>query len=358
MSYTVRVPSLPPVTKAPVPMNVARNGVTAGGYSVQQNIAAYANALLGRTVKKVLFEQHARPILLPLGLSGSYVWGRFAGHTSPGVARVRFEVSMCPGSTSGSPPNPIKVVLDQETGLTGSGTTSTPATIFATELATAIAPERYSTQYVDFDITPDQDYRWTLTAYDGMRVFSASLYELPRETADPSTVTGAVDSTLISTGQAVCDETVEDVLVCADKLWRRGGPRLFGWADACFTSFGLAINSATYVNAFDNGVTTVSSTSPGFPVRLQYHHSLDSTNVGVTFYAYAKMAAAGTGSIRFFSVDGTTLATIAVSGANTWYTATGTMVGTNATDKIDVHIKGDGADRIEVRALGAFRYVT
>lgn len=357
MSYTVRIPHLPPITKGPVPLNVARNRVTAGGPATQQQIAAFANGLLGKVAKKVLFE---RSFLLPLQFTGSQVIGRFAGHTSPGVSRARFEVVCMSGSTTSSPPQPIKTTLGQETGLTGAGTTSTPVTLFGADLAASDAPNGYFTSLADFDITADQDYRWTVTTHDGMRVLSCSLYELPRDTVDPSAVTGAVDSTLIGSGLAVCDETIEDVLVCAEKLWKRGGPRLFTWAYDRQSVMGSAsTSSATYVNAFDTSVTTVSATSPGFPVRLQYHHSLDSNNVGVTFYAYGAMfPAAGTGDVKFLDAAGNTLATINIaSTTNAWYTSTGTMDGTNSTDKIDVHIRGDGTNTILLESAGAFRHV-
>ncbi len=357
----IRVPPLRPITKAPIPLSVVRNGVGCGAHATQANIADYANGLLRKTVKKVLFQKSIRPAILQTNWSGTYTVGIFAGHTSPGVSRARFEIVAVPGSTNASPPNPVKVILSQETGLTGTGTTSTPATIYTTELSSTISPDRYSTQYADFTILPDQDYRWTVTLYDGARAFSMCLYELPEDSVNPSTDAGAVDTSLIQVGQAVCDETVSDILTCADKLWRRGGPPLFGASGS--TDFSPQIlyarTSTTYANTLDQSVTTVSSSSPGYPVRVQNQHSFDSINVPCVFYTRAKMAAgAGSGDIRILDNSGTVLATINVTGTSyTWYTATFSLDGTKSADKIDVQLRGDGANDLHVVCYGAFRHV-
>lgn len=357
-TYTIRVPHLPPITKAPVPMSVVRNRTTAGGYATQANIAAFANGLLGRVAKKVLFSQNIAEDMTQSSVVGTWIWGTYAGHTSPAATRARFEVVMIPGDTGSSPLVPMKVVLTQETGLTGAGSSSTAATLHRSELGSGSRPASWSTSYVDFDIDPDQDYRWTVTALDGARPITCSLYELPIDYVDPASVTGAVDSTLISTQLAVTDESIEDILVCVDKLWRRSGPRLFSKSNPVATSGGIGggRTTASYANVFDQSVTTVSSTSPGFPVRLQYHHSLDSTDVPVRFWVRGRCVS-GSGDVRFFDAAGNTLATITVSGTTTVdYTADAVMNGTNSTDKIDIHFKGDGTHQLEIGSICAWRH--
>ncbi len=343
---------------APVPLNYVRNGVVTPGELA--SALSLANFQVARGRRKRLFSKAFNPSDAPTNFATDKSTCRFAGRTSPGATRARLHVVAVPPNSSTSPVSgDIFLQLSQETGLTGAGTTTVPVTFYDNGDSTSVAPDDYHEFKEDFDIDGDQEYRWTIHVGNGFRVFSMTLYELGDETLDTDVTASAVDTVPIGVGQKILGSAISDAQDSLHTLWKRSAPSLITWSASAETGPGTGYTSTTFANIFDTSITSYTSSSPGFKAKTKYHHSLDSADVGVTMYAYAKVGSAGTCNVRFIGNGSTVIGTMAVtSTTNTWHTTTGVLDGDEDEYKLDIQIAGSGSVDVVVLAAGMFRHKT
>jgi hypothetical protein len=336
------------------PLDFARNGIGPPGSWTREYAGEYLNQLAAGRLK-VPFQKH-----IPHGRhanasdSPADTW-RFAFHSSPLATELTIRMVLAPTTVATAA---ASATWTSETGLTGSGTTAVhPAVQSRAAEASKDPPSNWYEATARCPISSDTDYRFTLAVDDGAFVISATAYETPRTSLDTATDTLSVDPRPFVDGQPIYDAQAVDFLAALDKQWKRGRAHLGSWCVDAVTA--ETRTSATYANLWNQSVTAyraydAAPSSPGWIVTPAYRDSLDSTNVACVGYCYASQAAA-TGNVRFVGASGT-LATIAITGAATWYSTTFNLSGATATDKIEVMIAGSGAAAVSLYAAGAFIY--
>ena len=341
------------------PVNWARNGIAPPGPGAA-DLAGYLNFLMGARVK-TLFAKFIDPTVPAGSPQTDQAYWTFACHTSPLATEVEVRLVVLPLSSAASGVTSY-AYWSTETGLTGSGTTAARARMYCSSAVTGSAPD----QYVElgpqrFAVTADQDYRFTLHCQNGMRVLGATVYEVPRVTLDTSSDTNGVDSTKLYHNAHVHDAQTLAVVTAASKIWKRSGGPIFAWAANQRSDLDADARQITCGGANENLLDTTrtawTAAGPGFWCYPQYRDSLDSTNVGVVAWSLAHMSA-GTGDMKLlFTRNGATVASITVTATSaTWQTATGTLTGANATDKIDVVLQTTGTGTGYVWSCGMFYY--
>lgn len=346
-------PSALPTAAIDNVLNVMRHGVAPVG-AHHQILGQRLNALLGRK-KKVLFRKSIEAAQVSTSTGDVVTWVT-AFHTGPITSELGIDYVYVSPLNANQSSNPY-AYWATETGLAGTGTTAAAPKLYCADntTGTPTTPGMYRHARQVTTVTADTDYRAELHTNNGARVLSCTLYELRRDSVDTATDTDAADTTRALGGLVIDDVASNDVLSAGSAWWRRGQPAIFSWCQAA----GAAVTrtSATLANICDQTVTAYSAASPGFAAVPHRRHSGDSTSVGCMFWCKASQAA-GSGSVRLVGQNGT-LATIAISGATaTWYSAAFNLLGTDATDKLDVLIAGSGAADVAVYAAGAFFYNT
>jgi len=210
-------------------------------------------------------------------------------------------------------------------------------------------------------LTGGADYTFELHQYDGIRIQSFTIYENVRATL--STVDDTViDSPKFTEGSPIYNRDVLDLLAALDVAWRQMGTNHLAWSINNTTAETMTGTMET--NILDGTYTTNgwTSTSKGFYAQAKYHDSEDTRaaslyRVPVVLWAYASATVAGTGKVKFRTGTGSGdyIASIdAIAGAG-WYTVTGYLNGSNASDKID--ITGTGSDPstlVSIYAAGCY----
>jgi hypothetical protein len=281
---------------------------------------------------------------------------RFACHTGPFATRVRIAMVTYP-ATSRSSGGDSKAYWVMETGITGSGTTTTGSNTYQTKIYTAHAADNFDYVVQEFTVSSDSDYRFVLHQLNAYSVVSVEAYELSRSTLDTTTDTNVIDTRQIAAGLPITTVTTNKIYALADKLWKRGGHPLFVWNMDGASA--LAKTNTSAANFID-GTTTPTSTTLGFPINIPFSGSLDSSDVGIVFWTNAYVSA-GTGTITLRDQAGTVMATISVTATSaTWQSTTGNLAdfaGTTPTTRLEVYASVTAANTLNIHALGAFMHV-
>lgn len=281
---------------------------------------------------------------------------RFACHTGPFATTVRIVTVGYPASSFAS--GDSKAWWVSETGLTGSGTTSTGSIAYSTGLYTANAVSNMWTVTQEFTVTRDQDYRFTLHQVNAFAVVSVSAFEVARPVLDTTADTLAIDTTEIAALAPITSDTANSILALSDKLWRRGGHSLWCWSVDGATPLG--ITASTAANILD-GTTTPTSTTMGQIVQVPYAGSLDSSAVACVLWLNAYVSnALATGTVTLRDQTGTILGTISVTGTSaTWYSTTVNLVdgsGGVPTTRLELYASVTATYTLNVHAFGCFMY--
>lgn len=333
-----------------LPINWARNGIAPSGNDAHL-IADFANFLLaGR--KKRLFSKIIRPTACVTSTADITTW-RWACHTGPVTLTLHCRWVVIP--SSGADSNSItQAYLIGTTNLTGGGTATTFDSVAVDDSKTGtIVPSDVRVIERDITVLPDQDYRFEVHLVNGMRVIGLTVEETPRLELDTATDTAAVESTLLAQALSVLDVTEADFFAALDKIWKRNGKQLF--TDSVAGTTPVTRISATKANWIDQAQLAWATNTPGHPVVAQYCGSLDSSSVSTMFYCYASMAS-GTGKVTFVGQNGSVAVINVTSPTPQFWTKSGDLLSTDASDKIDVCIEGDGANALSLYQAGAFLY--
>ncbi len=348
-------PSLIYPLSLPHALDWIRNGEVPSGNRARKLSELY-NTILGW--RKKSFSKSILPTQA-LNTGGDQATWRFAMHTSPVTSQLALEWVYAATGTFHATPTQPNFYVNTETGLTGSGTSTDHDPVYASGILASTADTEpdlwYSTRQL-INVDPDTDYRITVHNVSFMRVLGLVVQEMPKLVMDTSTDTGSIDTSAFYATGAVTGTAYADVTGAAAKVWKRCGPQVFSWSVDAQTA--ITRNPGSFVNLLDSSVTTFSASSPGFPAEVDYHGSLDSSNVPCVVYCYAGTDS-GTGKVRWID-DAGTLATIDVSGAAAWYSTTCNLrdvAAATPTTKVDVHVLGPGGgNNLSVYAAGMFLY--
>jgi hypothetical protein len=351
--------TVPPVPPEGIPANRFFNGVGPHAPDIRE-LGDYLNGLLARR-PRILYSHYVwRPYTTADATDRETQ--RFACHTGPLANKVRITCVGYPAQARAA--SDSYAYWELETALTGTGTTTTGASVFGSGLyaSDAAAEANFFSSFTqEFDVEPDTDYRFQLHQINAFDVVSVVAYEVPRAVLDSAEDSPIVNVTRISQGAGIygAPGTVKELHAVADKLWRRGGHPLMYWSRDGATA--LATTAGTAANIIDE-TTTPASTTYGWPVKLSYSGSLDSGNVGVVFWVNAFISnALGTGTITLRDQANNVIATATVTGTTqAWYSATGTLSdasGATPTTRLEVYAEISGGYTLSVHAFGCFQYV-
>ncbi len=337
-----------------------RNGVGPPGSGMTE-IAAYANTVLGRRMRRI-FTKYDAPTDVLNGHTATWPTWRCATHTSPNGTRLRFTTIVCPAEYGAPDPR-----FNWDATISGGATASAATWHQATTVTagTTINPSDFKvvTQYLT--VQGDTTYEIVLNLYDGMRVVGAGVWEMPSPSLD-TTADQAVDSTQFGRGMGVEDADALDLLAAVEYAWKRQGSQYIAWskttgATAVATAVYVSRGTNTLVNLLDQSITAWASTSPGFRASPLNRGSFESNNVGTKFAAFCQIVtgAAGAASVQLHHDNsGTALVSLTPTTTLGWRYGSCNLDATQSLEKYDVMIKGPGgADEVRVYAVSLFDYV-
>lgn len=319
------------------------------------------NMLLGRR-GRVLFRKYVKTRYTTASATDNSTL-RFACHTGPLAETIRIVTVGYPASVLAASDSYAYWVM--ETELTGTGTSTTGESVFASGLYTAHAADNFTGPIVqEFAVEPDTAYRFTLHQINAYAVQSVVAFEVPRTILDTSQDSPVVDTSRIGQGKPITTATAAQILASSASLADHGMP-LFSWS----VDGTIALPcSTTNRNVFD-ATTTVASTTLGWPVDMEYLGRKDGStggNVFVTVWAYCThdVAFGATGGVLTFrDQSNNDLGTLTVSGTiPAWFT-TGFSLDSTVT-RVEVYgdstsgivdPEGGGAtNSLEIAAIGMF----
>ena len=330
-----------------------RNGQSPTGAELRE-LADMAHTLMARRCR-TLFSKYVKTRYTTAD-STDRTTVRFACRTGPFTTWLRFVTVGYPASSHAA--NESKCYWVAETGLTGSGTTTTGDEHHSAAIYTAHAADNFWMQVDEFAVTPDTYYRFTLHQVNAYAVQSVVVHEEVRAVLDTETDTGVIDTTKIADGQPITGGSgsqLNELLAAADMIWKRG-PRLWAWSVDGASP--LAITATTAANVID-GSTTPTSTTLGHPIEIPHAGSLNSSDVGVVFWLNAYVSnALATGTVTLRNQIGTILATISVTATSaTWYSTTCNLQDASGgveTTRLEVYASVTSTYTLNLHAFGVF----
>lgn len=360
----IPIPNGPQLVRGGIPtFSAFFNGASPWASTIRR-LADFLHMLVTRR-GRVLFTKYIKTVYASADTTDRATL-RFACHTGPFARTVRIAMTLYPAASRDAGGD-TKLYWTMETGLTGSGTTTTGNNVVYIATYAAHAADNFDWTTQEFTVSPDTDYRFVLHQFNSMAVQAVTVYEVTRPVLDTSVDTGTIDTTKIKcfdpiTGRGpdpLTANTTHSILALADKIWKRGGHPLFAWNVDGATA--MAITATTAANILDS-TTTTTSTTMGWPVHIEYSGSLDSSNVGVVFWVNAYVSnAAATGVVALKDQDGNTMASISVTATSaTWYSTTANLTdasGSNPTERLEVYASVTSTYQLNLHAAGVFMHV-
>jgi hypothetical protein len=203
----------------------------------------------------------------------------------------------------------------------------------------------------------------------GGNALAAGVHDVNLQMAGTAAITGCVIFEVASnfgdTAQALAPDvysvgspvTGRDLAALHDRAWllhRQQGTHHIHWTD---NAVGKTQLGATYKNILDATTTGYAATAAGFWTIPFRQATLAGTTVPVTMWVYASSDGT-TGRVRFVNAAGV-IATITGIGAPGYYTATGTLDPTLASDLVIVeHSEATAGKTITTRGAGMYSFDT
>jgi hypothetical protein len=196
-------------------------------------------------------------------------------------------------------------------------------------------------------ISPDTDYFGVFTTQGG-RLQSACVAEL-----SSLTEAGGYLPQNLTAQSSVLDVYRKYQIKANNKLWQRGGAKLFNWvSDNGSSSAPLVRASSTDINVIDGTSTAVSASTPGYTFDLRGKAREGLTGVPVTIKAYGSCAFAS-GLVKLKNSAGVTVATVTLNATvDGWFSTTATLPAT--VDKYDLHYAGSGVGNLTLYAVTGY----
>lgn len=213
-----------------------------------------------------------------------------------------------------------------------------------------------------------------ISTFNGYTILSVVVHDMPH-CALNTDLHYYVNTPALHQGDSVLADIAEDVRAKQHELRQYSLPIVLSWSAQGITALpgapgdktGIVTASGTYVNAFDQSVTSRTATSPGVCVARQYAAVGCASYIPVVCRVYAEAATADC-TVKFIGPDGvttqTTEITIPADAGPHWYGTddniiqlNGAIAATDATanrNKIDVHVKAGTGGTLYLRAAVAW----
>lgn len=328
-----------------------RNGMVPNGYFVRflANALDYVPAYLRKV--PLMFSQNLQSIEANTSAGTTNMW-RARMRSGYGTAKIGFHCLFARPKDAAAVDSRINLAIVDVDDVSTSD-----ATIrynFVDTAATDV-PDEYAWGQAEAVIIAGNRLELLVEAEDFARPLSCCVYEIGTNPVDTDTT--AIADPRITVGSPILDSQQSNLLVSGTQLWKQNAGNILNW------SANTAANAATvvataYTNILDASSTTVTSSTPGYHVNLQYHNSASATTVPVEMAIYAQRTA-GVGDTAFNKVrltDGTN--SVEVTGVgNTagWFTATGTITA-SADLKMDLQGNVAAGDTMKVHAVSVYEW--
>lgn len=326
----------------------ARNGVRASGPrmgSIGQAIASIS----GRR-KKDLFTDSVPPLSSSYVTGSSTVLHRSLFRTGPSTKGVRcdFGVVKSRGAQGDVPLVTLALTLD----VTGS-TVSSSVSLVSESFTGSLGLDDVEQRVLYIDVSSSHDYAMELSVADGARVCDVSIVEADQPALYGGQVGGLFDGEcVVTTGMSVGERVDEDdahrILSGTTALWNDSGKPFFS------SKLATANPDSSYKNVLDETQTAWASGSRGWWAFPKSMGSLGDDHVPCVLGAYCKVDAGSGGYVALIQ-EGATITEMKVANTSyAWVTTTCFLSSSDDARKLDVHIKGDGTNRLRISAVCLF----
>ena len=240
------------------------------------------------------------------------------------------------------------------TAVGGAALTSQAFHYGASRVIATDAPDEYSvsTRYVA--CAANTEYTGDVVFTDNVRVISLLVFEDFSSTVDDATDYFSLYAP--GGGSPIYDSRIGQQLQGVGNLLRKNGGLRGDWVPV--DGVARTRTSATYINLYDNSsATPPTAASPGVTLVTTARNTASATTAPIKMAVYGSVAAGAGGTVVLRDTGGTDAATVTVTGAAGWYTATG-AISVGAGQKYDLMFCGDGANTVTVNAVSFFEVGT
>lgn len=346
---TIPLSSLPPPTAGLSPLEMVRNGVVANAPAMR-SVIALAHQMLAKRMKVVFrgnfFTANPSPS------NNDYYTARFRYRASTLGAKLRCRYVLAPMQLGVSSGDATWTVWD------ATNSANIPQdTLRHIYFKSAHYGNLGDLRTLDQDfsgIVGGTTYECSLRLQNYIWPVSVVVYEVPVTSVDlASSIAGLAES------HGIYGSDVQYLFYLLQLLYDNYGTNHFAWSNMIAPVAGVyppRISSATATNPFDGASTAYGANAPGFWTWPQYHGTLDSNNIPLVCWCYARLSAS-TGHVKFVDSVGT-IADITItaggSGDNAFKATLVNWSASAATSrKVDILISAAAGD-MDLYAAGMY----
>jgi len=339
---------------------------------VARNTGAPAAATYNRIYKGLAYGMQRQQRMVfwqgqPLATSGGGNWDppfsstaqkddnwAFHCNTGHGVTKLWFHVVVLTNATTPGGV-PLFQVRDQ------AGSTTSETVYYGDTNDTEISfRQMRRMQSVLVQVTENTDYDFFIRTDNNIRIAGVCVMEEKRY--DSISTSALTESLSFSTGGAILDDEVEQILAMGEGLWSRNASPIFQFAAPGDSNtpalMYLTTSSTSYVNMFQTSESSFTASSPmGCTANTQYMGTSKRLKVPVRVAVLAKVDA-GTGTFKVVDADGDLSSEISITGTSyAWQTDTFELDDKSGGHHLGFYGKVTSTNTLDVAAISLYQYL-
>lgn len=307
MTFVAVSPEVQGMMQAPAG---ARNGQVVGAH-VENAMRNASNQLLAFRGKELF--AYASPIDAIPASGGTRVRWRFHAKTSPNCDRLHVHVLVA--AHSGVDAQDPSVYFSET--LAGYGTLTWH---FGNSIGASDVPSDFAEFSGSLDVAGSTEIACEFGDTTEGRIVAAIVFE---EMLPPDTANGFFEET--SAGANIYDSHRQALATLIAASWAGCGSQVWNWTTD--TAAAAPTNTTvTFKNLLNTAVTTVTAASPGATIDMtgKAVSRQEATGVPVKMWVYASVTSSA-GVVKLVDSAGTTMLSVAITGAAAWYSVTGVL---------------------------------
>jgi hypothetical protein len=321
----------------------------------QNDLAEQTNHLMAWHTKEV-FSYDCPIASIPAAGAGRDRW-RFAWHSGPYARYLWMRVVMAPGGEGGAPPGVSLTVTNGAGSTIGTAEHYSGMSVSATDTPAyfSIGHSPLQSSGAIVAITADTDYFGLVSDVATGRVQSISVYEVSLE---PTAANGYIPA--VSGLGPIYDADRSAVATALRNMWKRGAAHLFNWS-VDPQSAPRTTTSATEANLVDTALTGANAygaAAPQWVLDVSNRTRVAGTGVPIVVKVYASRGTSD-GTVYLVADSSDVIATVTITGAAAWYSATATidptLFGDPANASVHLTFKSAGGT-CSVYAVSVYQY--
>lgn len=331
-----------------------RNGLYPNAYA--QTFMAEETNRIARWRTKA-FEHSTPPADLPAKVIGSRIRWRAPFHASTHARYLWIHFLMSKTGLDGALGDPYGKVLVELADGTDVGTAEFHYGANLGATTGLDVPSKWAEGFelvrsggVPVELTPGTDYYLTFSDENYGRMIAASAYE---ESLQADTDNGYIQ-TLSVAGAPIFDSDRSGPIGILREAWKSNASGLVYWSSDTDATAPTRVAN-TIANIFDQTISAVSASSPGFTLPMARRSTVRRVFVPVRFYVYAKITS-GSGNVSLLNSTPTGVQVGPNSAVAQWYTVDDVLVA--ADDKYDLRLTSNGVGTLTVYAAALIQLAT